>query len=184
MSQNIAPRLQLIDPATAPKATAETFETLPTINLFRAMANAESLYPAYMKYIYLLFKPLELPSGLERMIVLYVSQLSGCEYAWRQNVVIAQSVHVTQDQIDALERQDIAASCFSDREKVALQFSKEAVELIEVTEPTYVQTKALYSDRAITEILYVVGTYMFVARIARTGRVPLDTKPAEASSIK
>ena len=34
------------------------------------------------------------------------------------------------------------------------------------------------SDRALTEILYVIGTYMLIARVIRTGRIPLDDQPA------
>ena len=54
--------------------------------------------------------------------------------------------------------------------------------LIEVTDQTYAETKTFFSDRAITEMLYVIGTYMFISRVARTGRVPLDDKPADAPS--
>ena len=32
--------------------------------------------------------------------------------------------------------------------------------------------------RALIEILYLVGTYMFVSRVVRTGHVPLDDEPA------
>ena len=175
-------RLTLVDPETAPGPIAEAFQLLPTINLFRAMANAQSLYPTYIRYVNLLFKHLELDAALERMIVLHVTRRSDCLYAWRQNVVVAKSVGVSQDQIDALERGDLLASCFQDSERTAFRFTDEAIELIEVTDQTYAETKALFSDQAITEMLYVIGTYMFICRVARTGRVPLDDKPADAPS--
>jgi alkylhydroperoxidase family enzyme len=59
-----------------------------------------------------------------------------------------------------------------------LDFSDEVMDLIEVTEATYQAAKQHFSDQALTEILYVVSNYMFVARIVRTGRVPLDDEPA------
>jgi hypothetical protein len=46
-----------------------------------------------------------------------------------------------------------------------------------VTDRTYEAAKRHFSDRALTEILYVVGSYMLVARVLRTGHVPLDDKP-------
>jgi alkylhydroperoxidase family enzyme len=52
------------------------------------------------------------------------------------------------------------------------------MDVIEVTDQTYQVAKQHFSDRALTEILYVVGTYMFVSRVIRTGRVPLDDEPA------
>jgi hypothetical protein len=36
----------------------------------------------------------------------------------------------------------------------------------------------------ITELIYVIGTYMLLAPLARTGRVPLDKAPAAATSLK
>jgi alkylhydroperoxidase family enzyme len=144
------------------------------------MANAESLYPAYIQYLHLLFKPLALDSGLERMIVLHVAKRSDCFYAWRQNVVVAKSVGVAPEQIDALERGDIKAKCFTAREQVAFTFTDEVMDLIEATDATYAEVQRFFSDREITEMLYVIGTYMLVVRLQRTGRVPLDEKTADA----
>ena len=67
-------RLPLVD------NISETFDKLPPINLFRAAANAKTLYPAFIQYMYLLFKPLELDGRIERLIVLYVGKLSDCSY--------------------------------------------------------------------------------------------------------
>jgi hypothetical protein len=67
---------------------------------------------------------------------------------------------------------------------------EEAMELIEVTDitfATFAQARRFFSDRAIAETLYVVGAYMFVARIARTARVPadgVDPQPALASATE
>ena len=129
------------------------------------MANAETLYPHFSEYMLRLFRPLELDKALERMIVLRVANQSNCFYAWRQNVVVAHSVGVKDEQIAALERGDVKASCFTEAEQVA-------------TDQTYDAAKKHFSDRALTEILYVIGTYMLIARVIRTGRVPLDEKPA------
>jgi hypothetical protein len=98
MTEKILPsRLPLIDNISA------TFDKLPPINLFRAAANARTLYPAFIQYIYLLFHTLELDSRIERLVVLYVGKLSDCHYIWRQNVVVAKSLGITQEEIDALE---------------------------------------------------------------------------------
>ena len=170
--------LKLIDPKTASKPIADAFELLPVINVFRAMANAETLYPYFSEYMLRLFRPLELDKALERMIVLRVANQSNCFYAWRQNVVVAHSVGVKDEQIAALERGDIKASCFTEAEHVAFAFTDEVMQLIEATDRTYDAAKKHFSDRALTEILYVIGTYMLIARVIRTGRVPLDDKPA------
>jgi len=159
----------------------QTFDKLPAINLFRAAANARTLYPAFIQYMYLLFQPLELDGRIERLIVLYVGQLSDCIYIWRQNVVVAKSLGITQEQIDALDRHETKADCFSEAQQAAFQFTQEALELIEVSDEVYAKASCFFSPQALTEILYVIGTYMLLARVARTGRVPLDATPAAAT---
>ena len=126
-----AARITLVDPTTASQAIAAAFKSIPNINVFRALANAETLFPAYMEYVTLLFKPMELDSALERMIVLHVAEVSQCLYAWRQNVIVAKSVGVSQAQLDALELGDLSAHCFRDDQKAAFRFADEVMQLIE-----------------------------------------------------
>jgi alkylhydroperoxidase family enzyme len=163
---------------------SDIFDKLPPINLFRAAANAKSLYPAFIQYMYLLFKPMELDARIERLVILRVGQLSDCVYIWRQNVIVAKSLGITQEEIDTLEKGDTQAACFNEAQRVAFQFAEEVLCDIEVSDATYERTAKLFSIPAIAELLYVVGTYMLLARIARTGRVPLDDTPAAANSLK
>src|ERR1700735_1284946 len=109
-----APRLKLVDPETASEPLKDAFALLPVINVFRAMANAETLYPYFGNYMLDLFRPMELDKALERMIVPSVAKRSDCFYAWRQNVVVGHSVGATDEQIAALEIGDIKANCFSE----------------------------------------------------------------------
>ena len=51
-----SPRLGLVDPTTTSSAVSKAFAKLPVINVFRAMANAESLYPAFIDFLSLLFQ--------------------------------------------------------------------------------------------------------------------------------
>jgi alkylhydroperoxidase family enzyme len=176
--QIVFARLPLID------NISQTFDKLPPINLFRAAANAKTLYPAFIQYMYLLFKPLELDGRIERLIVLHVGKLSDCIYIWRQNVVVAKSLGIPQEEIDALERNDTNAACFSDAQRAAFGFAQQAFELIEVSDEVYAEASRFFSPQALTELLFVVGTYMLLARVARTGRVPLDATPAAATSLK
>ena len=54
--QQVAQRLKLVDPETASKPIADALALLPLINVFRAMANAETLYPYLGKYMLQLFR--------------------------------------------------------------------------------------------------------------------------------
>src|SRR5258708_15419734 len=106
--------LNLVDPETASQPIKDALTLLPVINVFRAMANAETLYPYFGKYMLQLFRPMELDKALERMIVLHVAKRSDCLYAWRQNVVVGHSLGVTDQQIVALEAGEMQANCFSE----------------------------------------------------------------------
>ena len=90
--------LTLVDPAQAGDEVSQAFKLLPDINIFRAAANAETLFPPFMSYLARLFQPLELGKALERMIVLRVARRSNSAYAWRQNAVVARSVGVSDAQ--------------------------------------------------------------------------------------
>jgi alkylhydroperoxidase family enzyme len=170
--------LTLVDPETASQPIKDALALLPLINLFRAMANAETLYPHFSNLLLRLLQPLELDKALERMIVLRFANRSECFYAWRQNVVVAHSVGVKDEQIAALEKGDVKASCFTEAEQAAFTFTDEVMQLIESTGQTYAAVRRHFSDRALTEILCVIGTCMLIVRVIRTGRVPLDDKPA------
>ena len=175
-------RLPLIDPAGS-KPIADIFKILPDIKLFRVMANAEPPFTAYMKFLDLLFRPLELDAALERMLILHVARRSACDYAWRANTLVAKAVGVTEDQLQAIARGAVTAPWFTQSQTVAFRFVEEAMDLIEVSDAVFDRAKQFYSDRALTEILYVVGAYMFIARVARTARIPFDeVDPTAAQS--
>ncbi len=99
-------------------------------------------------------------------------------------MVVAKSLGITEEEVGALQRQETQADCFSAAQKAAFRFAEEAVRLVEVSDEVYTEAARFFSPRAVTEILYVVGTYMLLARVARTGRVPLDETPAAATSLK
>jgi alkylhydroperoxidase family enzyme len=172
-------RLPLVSNATMHPLLVGAAAKLPPFNVFRALANAPSLAKDFMQYFARLFEPLELDARTERLIVLLTGNLSGCEYVWRQNVVVARSLGVTTEQIAALQRGYRQATCFSAVQQAAFEFAHEAIEKVAVGNAAYESAARHFSARALTEILYVVGSYMFLSRLIRSGGVPLDERPAE-----
>jgi hypothetical protein len=59
----------------------------------------------------------------------------------------------------------------------AFAFMDEVVYMVEATDATYERAKEHFSDRALTEMLYVCHLYVCCALVG-TGRVPLDETPA------
>src|SRR5271163_1889212 len=128
--EQVAQGLKLVDPETASQPIKDALALLPLINVFRAFANAETLYPYFANYMLQTFRPMELDKVLERMIVLHVAKRSDCLYAWRQNVLVAHSVGVTDEHLAALEEGDTQASCFSEAEQSTFAFTDEVMDLI------------------------------------------------------
>ena len=91
-------RLPLADDSSINALLTGAAAKLPPINVFRALANAPSLARDYMQYFAHLFEPLELDSRIERLLVLLTGKLSGCEYVWRQNVVVAKSLGIPDEE--------------------------------------------------------------------------------------
>ena len=102
-------RLPLPSDATIDPMLTGPAAKLPPINVFRALANAPTLAPDFLRYFAHLFEPLELDSRIERLIVLLTGKLSGCEYVWRQNVVVAKSLGIPDKQIVELEKGHLEA---------------------------------------------------------------------------
>ncbi len=171
--------LPLADDGTMGVLLTGAASGLPPINVFRALANAPSLAPDYMQYFARLFKPLELDAKIERLLVLLIGRMSECEYIWRQDVVVARSLGVSEAKIAELDQGNLTAPCFSLAERSAFALVKQVVEVGEASDESLSEAKKYFSPRALTEILYVVGSYMFLSRLIRTGRISLDEAPAE-----
>ncbi len=175
-------RLHLVDPAQIHRGIAEGVTAFPLDNLERVMANADTLFPAYLVFIGAILERMNLDPDLVRLIIMFVAKESDCFYIWRHYVIDARNYGVSQAQIDSFEICDIEPTLFSKQQRVAFRFVHEAMFLVEVTDATFAETKKYFTDRAITEMLYVVGAYMCLCRVARTGRVPLDELPSLALS--
>jgi hypothetical protein len=85
----------LVDPVTASLEVTAALEKLPLINLFRAMAGAADIYPAFADYVVTLLHGFELPRGIARFVPLVAGNVSARHYVWRRNVVAAKSVGST-----------------------------------------------------------------------------------------
>lgn len=170
--------LPLVDSATASPDVKAALERFPQINLFRAMAGAAGIYPAFAEFISTLFHGLELPRDVARLVPMLVANTSACHYVWRQNSVAAKSVGITDEQISAVERSDLGANCLSAAQQVALKFVRESVENLKVSDETYQLAADQFTPRALAELLFLGGTYMLICRFVLGGRVQLDAKPA------
>ena len=168
-------RLPYVDPDDASPKVREALRAVPPLNVFRLMANAESAFRPWMRWGGVLLNDLALDPLLRELAILRVAKLSpGANYEWVQHVPIARSVGVTDEQVEAIERGDIEAECFTDEQGDVLAFTTEVLHEVGASDETFAAVRAFLSPREMVELLMVIGQYMMLARAMATARIDLD----------
>ena len=168
-------RLPLIDPADATGDAGKVLSNMPrALNIFRMMANAETMIKPAVKLGGAILSKQELGARERELVILQVAQLEGGEYEWNQHDPIAIGVGVPREQIEALAKGDITSDVFSEAEKALLQFSKEVIENVRVKDETFANMKKHYSDREIVETIFTDGFYMTMARLTEATQTDID----------
>jgi alkylhydroperoxidase family enzyme len=168
-------RIPYRKPEEADGRLREVLEAGPQLNIFRLMAQADSAYIPWLRWGGALLGELELDAALRELAILRVARLTpGAEYEWVQHEPIALAVGARQEQVDALERDDIEAQCFTDAERAVLRFTTEVVESSVVAGETFAAAAAVLPPRQIVELVMVIGQYMMVGRVMAALEIDMD----------
>jgi 4-carboxymuconolactone decarboxylase len=168
-------RLPYADPERLPEPAREALEAMPALGVFRMMANAETAFRPWLRWGGVLLSGLELDPVLRELAILRVARLTPhADYEWVQHAPIALSVGAAEEQVGALERDDIEADCFSDAERTVLRFTTEVVRDARASDATFESAKELLSARELIELMMVIGQYMMLARVMATTELDLD----------
>jgi alkylhydroperoxidase family enzyme len=168
-------RLPYADPRALPERVCETLDGLPPLNVFRMVANAETAFRPWLALGGSLLSSLELDPRLRELAILRVGRLERAEYEWVQHVPIARAVGATDDEIAALERDDLDDAAIDERTRAVLEFTTEVVREVRASDRAL---SALgdhgLSHREVVELVLVISYYMGVARIAETAGIEVD----------
>jgi alkylhydroperoxidase family enzyme len=176
-------RIPYADPDRAPEPVREALDRLPPLNIFRMLANAESVFRPFLRFGDTLLSGLELNGLLRELAILHVARLTPhAEYEWVQHAPIARAVGATDEQLAALERDEIDAACFDLAQRATLRFTGEVVRDARASDETFAELAALLPPRQIVELLLVIGQYMMLARVMATLELELD-EPAEPGAL-
>jgi alkylhydroperoxidase family enzyme len=176
-------RIPYVDPDKAPEPVREALERIPPLNIFRMLANAESVFRPFLRFGDTLLSGLELNGLLRELAILRVARLTPhAEYEWVQHAPIARAVGGTGEQIAALERDDIEADAFDPAQRAVLRFTSEVVRDARASDETFAELAAHLPPRQIVELLLVIGQYMMLARVMATLELELD-EPAAPGAL-
>ncbi len=168
-------RLPLVEAKDAPEAVRDALERLPVqLNIMRTMAHAETCFRPLLRLGSAILGKQSLDADLRELAILQIAALSSARYEWTQHVPIAQGAGVRSEQIAAIERGEISAEHFSERELAVLDFTTEVVENVGASDETFNRVAGHLDAREIVELLVAIGFYMMIARIAETVKVDLD----------
>jgi alkylhydroperoxidase family enzyme len=172
-------RLPYADPGAAPERVRRALETVPPLNVFRMVANAETAFRPWLAFGGALLSSLELDGRLRELAILRVARLSGAEYEWVQHAPIALAVGASEEQVGAVDRGDLDDASLGEAERAALRFTSEVVRDVRASDDALAALRAAgLSPREVVELLLVIGQYMLVARVAETAGIELD-EPAD-----
>src|SRR6201991_3510745 len=175
-------RLPLLDPEETTGDIRASFDRMPVkLNIFRMMAHAETNMIPAMRFANSILHKQKLSQVNRELLILQVAHIEGGAYEWRQHVPIALGVGVTQAQIDALERGDIASGTFSAAEQALLAFSKHVTEDVRVPGPVFAEVRKHFCEQEIVESILAIGFYMTMARLTEATEVDLD--PAAGMTV-
>jgi 4-carboxymuconolactone decarboxylase len=176
-------RLPYADPANAAEPVREVLALAPALNIFRMMANAETAFRPWLRWGAVLLTDLSLDPLLRELAILRVARLTPhAEYEWVQHVPIAKAVGADDEQVAALERDDVEADCFADAQRSVLRFTTEVVRDARASDATFAAVSTVLTAREIVELLMVIGQYMMVARVMATTDMELD-EPAGPEAL-
>ena len=121
---------------------------------------------------YVLFES-QFDAVLRELIILRVGYLSKCAYEEYQHRGLAKQLGLTDAQIEAALSATPGAP-LTERERTLLHFADEVILNVRPSDAALEGARRYLSDVEIFETLYIIGNYMFLARVLETSGIPLD----------
>jgi alkylhydroperoxidase family enzyme len=174
-------RLPYTDPQAASPDVREALAALPALNIFAMLAHADTAFIPYLTLGGALLTHLELDPKLRELAILLVAAHTGAEYEWIQHVGISRAIGIDDEQIAAVRRGHLEATCLSPDARVLLCFTNEVLQRPRASEHTFTAMRERFPPRQIVELLLVIGSYHMLARIMTTLDIDLD--PAVGSTV-
>jgi alkylhydroperoxidase family enzyme len=174
-------RLPYADPQTASPDVREALDALPALNIFAMLAHADTAFIPYLTLGGVLLTQLELNPKLRELAILLVAAHTGAEYEWAQHVGISRTIGIDDEQIAAVQRGDLQATCLNPDARILLGFTYEVLQRPRPDDDAFTAMRERFPPRQIVELLLVIGNYHMLARIMTTLDIDLD--PAAGSAV-
>ena len=144
-----------------------------TLNVQRMTANAQGVFVQRSRLSNALFTQIKIDPRLREIAILRTAKDCHSVYEWTQHVPAAKHVGVSDDQIASIENWQ-GAKCFSEVERLVLQFTDEVNTNVKASRPTLEALKRHLGAGEIIELLIIIGHWRQTASILETTEVDLE----------
>jgi len=99
----------------------------------------------------------------------------GSEYEWGIHVALfGQRAEFTKSQVQSLVNGSAADTCWTDEERVLIEFCDELHERATITDDTWLRLRQHFSEEAVLELLMLAGFYRTVSYLTNALQLPLE----------
>ena len=152
------------------------------LNVFSMLANAPSLAGPALRLGEAILTKSQLDNALRELAILHVAQVTNTAYEWVQHVPIAQSVGVSDEQIEALRAGRLGDDEFDSRQLAALALVGASFR-DEVPAPGLVEAAhAELGTEQLIELLVTAGYYGMLGQVFRAVQIDVD-EPAAGGPV-
>ena len=168
------PRIPLVQPDPATRGGKALRDAAPAdLTIFQVLAHAERVFKPIVDLIQaLLSDENALAPQLRQLAILEVSQSTGSDYEWAQQVALARKAGVSEEKITSLAQAGSDAPLLDENERLILRAVAEADRAGEVTEATMREMLDRFGPAALVELLLTVGHYRSMACVMRSAGLP------------
>jgi 4-carboxymuconolactone decarboxylase len=106
------------------------------------------------------------------LLILRVAWRTGCRYEWDHHARMAVAAGLTPEQVAAVA--DPAAACWDEGQGDLLAAADEMLDGHRVEDRTWRRLAARYDERALLEVLFVVGSYLCLALVLNSAGLEPD----------
>jgi 4-carboxymuconolactone decarboxylase len=168
-------RMPLASIEEQPEAVREWKERRGDLNVFRLLANAPRVFPAWTQMVDELFDSPTFDLRMREVVILRVAHVQGSRYELGQHVGIARTAGLTEQQVNAiLDTGELDAAGFSRTERTALDVTTELCGTHRLRDDTFAAAQAVFGDEALTELLMIISCYYGLALVLNAADLEVD----------
>jgi alkylhydroperoxidase family enzyme len=159
----------------AQPAVRTALERLPPLAVFSTVANAQGSFVNWLRFggdclNSELFDPV-----LRELAILRVARMTpGAGYEWAQHVPILLAVGGTEEQVAALERDELDSPALGEDGRLVVRFTSQVVSECTPDEETFAAASERFGNEQLVQLVLVIGQYMMVGRIMATAQLEVD----------